>query len=79
MIQIYEDEQAPTKENNLFGKFKLAGIPSTPRGFMQIKVTFDIDAEKYNSEDAAARRRFKNVPISITTATRFATLSPRTK
>jgi molecular chaperone DnaK (HSP70) len=33
-----------TKGNHLLGKFDLEGIPPAPRGFPQIEVTFDLDA-----------------------------------
>jgi molecular chaperone DnaK (HSP70) len=41
---VFEGERAMTKDNNLLGKFELAGIPPAPRGVPQIEVTFDIDA-----------------------------------
>ncbi|XP_015892346.3 heat shock 70 kDa protein [Ziziphus jujuba] len=44
LIQVYEGERARTKDNNLLGKFELAGIPPAPRGVPQISVCFDIDA-----------------------------------
>ncbi|KAL8497573.1 hypothetical protein ACS0TY_021055 [Phlomoides rotata] len=44
LIQVYEGERARTRDNNLLGKFELAGIPPAPRGVPQINVTFDIDA-----------------------------------
>lgn len=44
LIQVFEGERAMTKDNNLLGKFELAGIPPAPRGVPQIEVTFDIDA-----------------------------------
>ncbi|KAL2936422.1 Heat shock 70 kDa protein [Bienertia sinuspersici] len=44
LIQVYEGERARTKDNNLLGKFELAGIPPAPRGVPQINVSFDIDA-----------------------------------
>lgn len=44
LIQVYEGERARTKDNNLLGKFELAGIPPAPRGVPQVNVTFDIDA-----------------------------------
>ncbi|XP_054720498.1 major heat shock 70 kDa protein Ba-like [Uloborus diversus] len=43
-IQVFEGERAMTKDNNLLGKFQLYGIPPAPRGFPQIEVTFDLDA-----------------------------------
>jgi molecular chaperone DnaK (HSP70) len=42
--QVHEGERSLTKDNNLFGKFELSGIPSAPRGVPQIEVTFDVDA-----------------------------------
>ena len=42
--QVYEGERSRTRDNNLLGKFELAGIPPAPRGIPQINVTFDIDA-----------------------------------
>ena len=35
-----------TQENNLLGKFYLAGIPPASRGIYQDEVTFDIDANE---------------------------------
>ncbi|CAN6289867.1 unnamed protein product [Urochloa humidicola] len=43
VIQVYEGEGASAEENNLLGKFELAGIIPAPRGVPQINVTFDID------------------------------------
>merc|ERR1712180_230167 len=40
LIQVYEGERTMTKDNNLLGKFELAGIPPAPRGVPQIEVTF---------------------------------------
>ena len=44
LIQIYEGERAMTRDNNLLGKFHLAGIPPGPRGEPKIDVQFDLDA-----------------------------------
>lgn len=44
LIQVFEGERARTRDNNLLGKFELAGIPPAPRGVPQISVCFDIDA-----------------------------------
>ena len=43
-IWVYEGERAMTRDNNLLGKFNLAGIPPAPRGVPQVEVTFEIDA-----------------------------------
>ncbi|KAJ6824827.1 heat shock cognate 70 kDa protein 2-like [Iris pallida] len=44
LIQVYEGERTRTRDNNLFGKFELFGIPPAHRGVPQITVCFDIDA-----------------------------------
>ena len=44
LIQIFEGNQAYTKDCTLLGKFNLEGIPPAARGAPQIEVTFDIDA-----------------------------------
>ena len=62
LIQVYEGERARTKDNNLLGKFELAGIPPAPRGVPQILVTFDIDANgilNVSAEDKTSGTRSK--------------------
>lgn len=57
LIQVYEGERARTRDNNLLGKFELAGIPPAPRGVPQINVAFDIDANgilNVSAEDKTA-------------------------
>ena len=57
LIQVFEGERARTKDNNLLGKFELAGIPPAPRGVPQINVCFDIDANgilNVSAEDKTA-------------------------
>ncbi|KAL7191544.1 hypothetical protein ACSBR2_023592 [Camellia fascicularis] len=57
LIQVYEGERPMTKDNNLLGKFELAGIPPAPRGLPQINVCFDIDANgilNVSAEDKTA-------------------------
>ena len=66
LIQVYEGERARTRDNNLLGKFELAGIPPAPRGVPQINVCFDIDANgilNVSAEDKTAGVRNK---ITIT-------------
>ena len=43
LIQIFKWERGMTEDNNLLGKFHLAGIMPAPRGLPQVEVTFDID------------------------------------
>lgn len=39
LIQVYEGERGMTRDNNLLGRFDLAGIPPAPRGIPQIEVS----------------------------------------
>lgn len=39
LIQVYEGERGMTRDNNLLGRFDLAGIPPAPRGVPQIEVS----------------------------------------
>jgi len=66
LIQIYEGERARTKDNNLLGKFELSGIPPTPRGVPQIKVTFDIDANGILNVSASDMTTGKSNGITVT-------------
>lgn len=55
-----------TKDNNLLGKFELTGIPPAPRGFPQIEVTFDIDANGIMNVSAVDKSTGKENKITIT-------------
>merc|ERR1712008_661618 len=65
LIQVFEGERAMTKDNNLLGKFHLDGIPPAPRGFPQIEVTFDIDANGILTVSAAEKAAGKSEKITI--------------
>merc|ERR1712107_253779 len=66
LIQVYEGERAMTRDNNLLGKFELAGIPPAPRGVPQIEVTFDIDANGILNVGAVDKSTGKENKITIT-------------
>ncbi|XP_059487471.1 heat shock 70 kDa protein cognate 4 [Neocloeon triangulifer] len=66
LIQVYEGERAMTKDNNILGKFELAGIPPAPRGVPQIEVTFDIDANGILNVSAIEKSTNKENKITIT-------------
>lgn len=66
LIQVYEGERAMTKDNNMLGKFELAGIPPAPRGVPQIEVTFDIDANGIMNVSAMEKSTNKESKITIT-------------
>ncbi|GFN81441.1 heat-shock protein 70 [Plakobranchus ocellatus] len=64
-IQVFEGERTMTKDNNLLGKFHLAGIPPAPRGVPQIEVTFDIDANGILNVSAQDKSTGKSENITI--------------
>jgi molecular chaperone DnaK len=43
-IRVFQGEREMASDNRPLGQFDLIGIPSAPRGFPKIEVTFDIDA-----------------------------------
>ena len=40
LIRIFKWERGMTENNNLLGKFHLDGIPSAPRGVLQVEIDF---------------------------------------
>ncbi|KAL1517500.1 hypothetical protein ABEB36_001258 [Hypothenemus hampei] len=66
LIQVYEGERGMTRDNNLLGRFDLAGIPPAPRGVPQIEVTFDIDANGILTVYAKEQASGKQNNITIT-------------
>jgi len=43
-IHVLQGEREMARDNKTIGRFRLDGIPPSPRGIPQIEVTFDIDA-----------------------------------
>ena len=68
-IQVYEGERAFTRDNNLLGKFDLAGIPPAPRGVPKIEVTYAIDANGILNVTAKDATTGKSNQITITNDT----------
>jgi len=66
LIQVYEGERGMTRDNNLLGKFELAGIPPAPRGVPQIEVSFDMDANSILNVTASDKTTGKKSNITIT-------------
>jgi len=66
LIQIYEGERSQTKDNNLLGRFELAGIPPAPRGVPQVNVCFDIDANGILNVSAEDKSTGQTTKITIT-------------
>jgi heat shock protein 1/8 len=66
LIQIYEGERVRTTDNNILGKFELAGIPPAPRGIPQIEVSFDLDANGILNVSATDTSRGVSEKITIT-------------
>ena len=67
-IHVLQGEREMASENISLGTFRLAGIPSAPRGVPQIEVTFDIDANGILSVTAKDKGSGKEQSISITGA-----------
>jgi molecular chaperone DnaK len=43
-IHVLQGEREMSSDNKSLGRFKLTGIPPSPRGVPQVQVAFDIDA-----------------------------------
>ncbi|CAM8954849.1 unnamed protein product [Rhodiola kirilowii] len=65
LIQVYEGEEATTRDNNLLGEFELSGIPPVPRGVPEITVCFDIDANGILNVSAEDRTTGQKNKINI--------------
>jgi len=65
-VMVFEGERAETKDNNLLGKFELAGLPPMPRRKPQIVVTFDIDANGILAVSASEKTTGVRSNVTIT-------------
>lgn len=44
-VKVYQGEREMCRDNKLLGNFSLTGLPPAPKGFPQIQISFDIDAD----------------------------------
>jgi molecular chaperone DnaK len=68
-VHVMQGERPMAEDNMDLGRFRLEGIPASPRGLPQIEVTFDIDANgilNVSARDQASGREQK-VTITATT------------
>jgi len=64
-VQVYEGEQSITRLNNLLGVLELSGFPPDLQGAIQVKVTFDLDANCALSVCAEEQTTMKKGSINI--------------
>ncbi len=64
-IRVFQGEREMAADNKLLGQFDLVGIPPAPRGFPQIEVTFDIDANGIVNVTAKDKATNKEQAIRI--------------
>ncbi|MBN2752498.1 MAG: molecular chaperone DnaK [Rhodospirillaceae bacterium] len=64
-IRVFQGEREMAADNKVLGQFDLVGIPPAPRGFPQIEVTFDIDANGIVNVSAKDKATNKEQAIRI--------------
>ena len=65
-IHVLQGEREMAGDNKTIGRFRLDGIPPSPRGIPQIEVTFDIDANGIVNVSAKDMATGKEQKITIT-------------
>ena len=70
-INVLQGERKMAADNTSLGRFQLVGIPPAPRGFPQIEVTFDIDANGIINVTAKDKGTGKEQAITITSSTKL--------
>jgi molecular chaperone DnaK len=65
-IHVLQGEREMAGDNKTIGRFRLDGIPPSPRGIPQIEVTFDIDANGIVNVSAKDMATAKEQKITIT-------------
>jgi len=68
-IHILQGERPMAGDNMSLGRFRLDGIPPSPRGIPQVEVTFDIDANGILNVVARDKASGKEQKVTITAST----------
>ncbi len=68
-IHVLQGERPMASDNNSLGRFRLDGIPASPRGMPQVEVTFDIDANGILNVTAKDKASGKEQHVTITAST----------
>jgi molecular chaperone DnaK len=68
-VHVLQGERPMAGDNNSLGRFRLDGIPASPRGVPQIEVTFDIDANGILNVSARDKASGKEQRVTITAST----------
>jgi len=68
-IHVLQGERPMASDNMSLGRFRLDGIPPSPRGVPQVEVTFDIDANGILHVTAKDKASGKEQKVTITAST----------
>jgi molecular chaperone DnaK len=68
-IHVMQGERPMVDDNMDLGRFRLEGIPASPRGTPQIEVTFDIDANGILNVSARDQASGREQKVTITAST----------
>ncbi|MEO8358107.1 MAG: molecular chaperone DnaK [Chloroflexota bacterium] len=68
-IHVLQGERPMAADNMSLGRFRLDGIPPSPRGVPQVEVTFDIDANGILHVTAKDKASGKEQKVTITAST----------
>jgi molecular chaperone DnaK len=68
-IHVLQGERPMAADNMSLGRFRLEGIPMSPRGIPQVEVTFDIDANGILNVSAKDKASGREQKVTITAST----------
>jgi molecular chaperone DnaK len=78
-IHVLQGERPMAADNMSLGRFRLEGIPPSPRGVPQVEVTFDIDANGILNVTARDKATSKEQRVTITASTNLSKQEIETK